>query len=70
MNVKELASAVFLQIYNPFFKFTIGTSRRKCLDKGVWDYPDYSQCTTKEFNQLKEKVCILTYSAVFLSLMI
>ena len=50
----------------PFFNLPyIGTSRRTCLDNGVWDYPDYSQCPTKEFNQLKEKVCILTNSRFF-----
>ncbi|KAL9989371.1 hypothetical protein ACROYT_G003913 [Oculina patagonica] len=33
-----------------------GVAKRKCLENGVWGYPDYGDCTNKEFNQLQEKI--------------
>ena len=38
-----------------FFLF-VGVAKRKCLENGVWGYPDYGGCTNKEFNVLQEKV--------------
>ena len=48
-----------------FHAFT-GVSKRKCLENGVWGYPDYGACTSKEFNELKEKVCHPLSSSVYL----
>ncbi|XP_078348608.1 uncharacterized protein LOC144633639 [Oculina patagonica] len=33
-----------------------GVAKRKCLENGVWGYPDYGDCTNREFNQLQEKI--------------
>jgi len=33
-----------------------GAAKRKCLENGVWGYPDYGGCTNKEFNLLQEKM--------------
>ncbi|KAJ7360286.1 Adhesion G protein-coupled receptor L3 [Desmophyllum pertusum] len=33
-----------------------GVAKRKCLENGVWGYPDYGECANKEFNQLQEKI--------------
>lgn len=33
-----------------------GVAKRKCLNDGVWGYPDYGECISQEFNQLQEKM--------------
>lgn len=33
-----------------------GVAKRKCLNGGVWGYPDYGDCTSEEFHQLQEKM--------------
>lgn len=33
-----------------------GESTRRCLKNGVWGYPDYRHCSSKEFYQLREKI--------------
>lgn len=38
-----------------YFSF-VGVAKRKCLENGVWGYPDFGGCTNKEFNLLQEKV--------------
>ena len=40
------------------FRPTLGVAKRKCLNDGVWGYPDYGECISQEFNQLQEKVLI------------
>lgn len=41
-----------------FASFKIGESTRHCKQNGSWNYPDYSRCSSEEFLQLKEKVCL------------
>ena len=36
----------------------VGESTRHCKQNGIWNYPDYSHCSSEEFVQLKEKVSL------------
>jgi len=51
-----------------FFFLFVGVAKRKCLENGVWGYPDYGGCSNKEFNLLQEKVWLHYHLVYFVNL--
>ena len=60
--ILKIVYFIFRSIYcddKCLFRPTLGVAKRKCLNGGVWGYPDYGDCTSEEFHQLQEKVLSL-----------
>ncbi|XP_067056620.1 adhesion G protein-coupled receptor L3-like isoform X5 [Acropora muricata] len=65
-EVKACEKEFFNVTWNPTFggedatqicpRGASGESTRHCKQNGIWNYPDYSHCSSEEFVQLKEKV--------------